>query len=93
MLDIAPDDPVWQTVRSVLIDGDEYWINDHLILALNYGNCIMEGKHPQASETDWRLISYIHERENYGYDQATCYELYRRLDSERLLLFWELENS
>lgn len=93
MIDIAPDDPIWQAVRHVLISGDELWVNDHLILALNYGNCFMQGKHQQTSDSDWQLICDIHDRENYGYDQATCYELYRRLDEQRLVLFWDLEND
>lgn len=93
MLDIAPEDPVWQTVRSVLLDDDEPWINDHLLLALNYGNCFLQGKHPQTSDADWMFICMIQVREDYGYDQTTCYELYKRLDADRLVLFWELENT
>ena len=32
------------------------WENDHLLLALNYGYCFNQGRHPNTSDADWLMF-------------------------------------
>jgi hypothetical protein len=91
--DEAPEpDPVWSKIRATLMkphDG-EFWVDDHLCLALNYGQCKNEGKHPKTSDEDWFLFERMSSSYS-GYSQENCWILYSHLDEERLKIYWELE--
>lgn len=84
----APDDKIWCKIRDHLLtpnDGD-FFAHDDLALALNYGNCLHAGRHEKTSDDDWKLFLEMTNL-GIGYSQDYCYEIYKRLDSERLLLF------
>ena len=34
----------------------EMWEDDHLLLALNYGYCFNQGRHPKTSDADWTMF-------------------------------------
>ena len=90
----APDDVEWNKIRDVLLQADvcgEFFTNDHLALALNYGNCLNEGRHPKTIDDDWYLFKNI-TLPFRGSDQDTCYQIYRRLDAERIAIYWSLMN-
>lgn len=91
----APDDPKWCDVRNRLMeafDDREFWQNDHLCLALNWGNCLHEGRHEKTSDADWTLFLrmtniYLENKQDY------CYTIYQNLCEERLKIYWELEGE
>ena len=83
----APEDKIWNKIRERLLtpsDG-EFFVHDELAIALNYGNCLSEGRHEKTSDEDWELFLKV----TIAYDdwsQDHCYEIYKRLDAERLEL-------
>jgi len=91
----ASEDPKWCDVRNRLmeaLDEREFWQNDHLCLALNWGNCLHEGRHEKTSEADWNLFLkmtniYLENKQDY------CYTIYQNLCEERLKIYWELEGE
>ena len=32
------------------------WEDDHLLIALNYGYCFQQGRHPKTSDCDWEMF-------------------------------------
>lgn len=84
----APDDDLWCDIRVGLKEsvGDrEFWQYDHLVLALNWGNSLMDGRHAKTSDDDWEL--FTNKTSEYaGYSQENCYAIYKRLCKDRLKL-------
>jgi len=84
------DDAEWLKVKNACRKQHDgaFWVTDHLQLALNYGNCLNEGKHEKMSDDDWQFYCDNFNNDN---DEENCYMLYKKLDAERLDIYWKLE--
>jgi len=87
----APEDVEWNKIRDNLLkpqDG-EFLVDDHLALALNYGNCLNQGRHEKTNDEDWILFLKVTNLYSNS-SQDVCYDIYERLDAERIAIYWSL---
>lgn len=61
------------------------WADDELCLALNYGNCLMAGRHQRTSDEDWIIFCTASE-----YSEERCMYLWNRLTDEQKQLWFAL---
>lgn len=75
----------WKYVRTFLIQPDsegDIWATDILYIALNYGYCYFEGKHPCTPNQHWHLfISAVKNHE--GYSEEICRNLFNIMNSDQ----------
>ncbi len=75
----------WEYVSAYLTlqDFDEdIWATDLLYLALNYGYCYFEGKHPSTPFEHWKLFeNAMKTREGYG--EEICKNLFNLMNNEQ----------
>jgi hypothetical protein len=61
-------------------EDPDKWENDELCLELNWGNCIMEGRHKNTSDEDWALFC---EAADAPYSEELYNKLQTRLKERR----------
>lgn len=68
-------------------DPLDHWAHDELCMALNYGNCFMEGKHERTTDEDWIIFCDTVLKE---YSEECCVNLWNRLTDEQKQLWFSL---
>jgi hypothetical protein len=79
-----------------VVKPSDYWCDDHIYLALNYGNCGLEGKHPRTTDEEW---AFFCEQDNRDKSDPNFYnkEIYTKalsmLDEERMAILHKLNEE
>lgn len=69
-------------------DPLDYWADDELCLALNYGNCLLAGRHQRTSDEHWAVFCRTTAENEYS--EARCMDLWDRLTDEQKQLWFTL---
>jgi hypothetical protein len=63
------------------------WNSDELWMALNYGNCFLEGCHRRTTVEEW---AYLNSKPGMSNAPIACVRLWMMLDEERRNIFFQL---
>jgi hypothetical protein len=85
-LEIARE-TIWSLFRTILRQCRDAWEYDCLWLAMNWGRCHMDGKHPDTADEEWDLLNNIITE---SYSEEICKVLFDRLYGERLRICLDL---
>jgi hypothetical protein len=75
----------WEYVSSYLKQPDcegDVWATDILYLALNYGYCYFEGKHPSTPIEHWKLFENSM-KTHEPYSEEICKNLFNLMNNDQ----------
>lgn len=79
---------LWTLLRPILRLGKgEAWAWDCLWLAMNWGRCREDGKHPDTAVEEWDFLNDVFPN---SYSEHNCKILFARLCDERLCICFNL---